>query len=434
MQLYNVFLEHPLICTDSRNCHADSIFFALKGDNFNANAFAMSALEKGCAYAVVDEAEYAVDKRFILVENVLESLQQLATFHRKKLGTTIVGITGTNGKTTTKELIAAVLKEKYNILYTQGNLNNHIGVPLTLLKLKPEHQYAVIEMGANHPGEIKFLSEIACPNVGIITNVGKAHLEGFGSFEGVKTTKSELYEYIFKNGKAIFINRDNKNLVEMATKTGFNIENDNVLGYSLNPDDLSNVNGQVTDCSPFLKMCCKIDFSGEFYVNTKLIGTYNAENVLAAITIGNYFGLEKEKIKEGLEKYIPQNNRSQFTETSKNKLIVDAYNANPTSMNAAILNFAQMEVTSKTLILGDMLELGKLSGTEHQYVVDLLQQNKFESVLLVGPEFKKTHSSFTCFENTDQLINYIEKKPIDGHFILIKGSRGIKLEKVLSLL
>lgn len=435
MQLYELFLQHPVICTDSRVCPEGSIFFALKGDNFNANAFALSALEKGCSFAVVDESEFAIDERFILVENVLESLQQLAAHHRKQLGTRIIGITGTNGKTTTKELIAAVLKEKYNILYTQGNLNNHIGVPLTLLQLKPEHQLAIIEMGANHPGEIKMLSEIACPDHGIITNVGKAHLEGFGSFEGVKKTKAELYEYIFEHGKNIFINKDNEHLVEMATNVGFEIDKAHVREYSLDPENWGcYIYGRITSCSPFLEMECTIDLFDKFNVKTKLIGAYNAENVLAAVAIGEYFGLEKNEIKRGLENYVPQNNRSQLTVTNRNKLVVDAYNANPTSMQAAILNFAQMEVEHKTLILGDMLELGEQSAKEHQNVVDLLQQNKFETVLLVGKEFKNTFNSYKIFDEVTELIAFLEENPINENYILIKGSRGIKLEKVLTSL
>jgi len=434
MQLYSIFLQHPIICTDSRVCPKDSIFFSLKGDNFNANAFALSALEKGCSHAVVDEAEFAIDNRFILVENVLETLQKLATYHRKKLGTKILGITGTNGKTTTKELIAAVLKEKFNILFTQGNLNNHIGVPLTLLQLKPEHQIAVIEMGANHPGEIKQLAEIADPDYGIITNVGKAHLEGFGSFEGVKQTKKELYDYIFANGKEIFINKDNADLVEMASEAGFEACK-RTYEYSLD----SNCNscivcGRVINCSPFLNIDCTIGTSETLTISTQLIGTYNAENVLAAIAIGHYFGVENNSTKQGLENYIPQNNRSQLTVTENNKLIVDAYNANPTSLSAAIMNFSQMEVENKTLIIGDMLELGAQSEVEHQNIIALLQQNKFRNVLLVGKEFSKTKNQFRCFADVNELINYLEKLPIKKHFVLIKGSRGIKLEKVISVL
>jgi UDP-N-acetylmuramoyl-tripeptide--D-alanyl-D-alanine ligase len=435
MQLYSIFLKHPVICTDSRNCPAGSLFFALKGDNFNANAFALPALEKGCSYAVIDEAEYAIDERFILVDNVLDTLQQLATYHRKQLGTRIIGITGTNGKTTTKELIASVLKEKYNILYTQGNLNNHIGVPLTLLQLTGEHEIGIIEMGANHPGEIKILAEIACPDYGIITNVGKAHLEGFGSFEGVKRTKAELYNYISSQGKAIFINKDNENLVEMATNAGFDIERGNVRAYSLDEGNWGcYIHGRTLGCSPFLHMECTIDLFDKFEVNTKLVGSYNAENVLAAVAIGEFLGLKKEKIKSGLEKYTPQNNRSQLTVTEKNKLVVDAYNANPTSMRSAILNFAQMEVDAKTLILGDMLELGEQSAEEHQSIINLLQQNNFDNVLLVGKEFLNTQNDYRCFSDVAELLAYLELNPIQNNYVLIKGSRGIKLEKVLTTL
>ncbi len=434
MQLYSIFLQHSIICTDSRVCPENSIFFALKGDNFNANAFALSALEKGCSYAVVDEAEYAIDDRFMLVENVLTTLQELATYHRKKLGTTILGITGTNGKTTTKELIAAVLSEKYNVLFTQGNLNNHIGVPLTLLKLDSAHEIAVIEMGANHPGEIKQLAEIACPDYGIITNVGKAHLEGFGSFEGVKRTKKELYDYIFANGKEIFINKDNTELVEMAAEAGFKTaERMHQYSLSTNYNDCS-IAGLVKSCSPFLNMECSIGTAGTVTINTQLVGSYNAENVLAAVAIGQYFKVENSHIKLGLENYVPQNNRSQLTITENNKLVVDAYNANPTSLRAAILNFAQMDIENKTLIIGDMLELGEQSEVEHQNIIDLLQQNKFRNVLLVGKEFSGTRNPFHCFADVTELINYLEKQPIKKHFVLIKGSRGIKLEKVISTL
>ena len=434
MQLYPIFLQHPIICTDSRLCTSGSLFFALKGENFNANAFALSALEKGCAYAVVDEAEFAIDDRFILVDNVLDSLQQLASYHRKKLGTKIIGITGTNGKTTTKELIAAVLKEKYNILFTRGNLNNHIGVPLTLLQLKPEHQIAVIEMGANHAGEIQLLSEIVCPDYGIITNVGKAHLEGFGSLEGVMKAKAELYKFILTDGKLIFINTGNHLLENMAKESGF-ILPDKKLGYSLNPEDTNaEYFAEITSCSPFLNLKWNKKGKGEVEVSTHLIGSYNAENILAAITIGDYFNLTGEEIKNGLESYVPQNNRSQLTSTEHNKLVVDTYNANPTSMQAAILNFAQMKVDRKILILGDMLELGDQSDYEHQNIVNFLQQNSFKSVLLVGKDFKKTHNPYLNFENVENLIDYVNRNPLTNNYILIKGSRGIKLEKVLASL
>jgi len=434
MLLYPIYLQHPIICTDSRVCPKDSLFFALKGENFNANGFALSALEKGCAFAVVDEAEYAIDNRFILVDNVLESLQELASYHRKQVGTKIIGITGTNGKTTTKELIAAVLKEKFNILYTQGNLNNHIGVPLTLLQLKPEHELAIIEMGANHPGEIKELCGITSPDYGIITNVGKAHLEGFGSLEGVMKTKAELYEFISANGKLIFLHTGNPLLIQMAESTGLNTPGKRI-GYTLDiKDNLTDYFAEITGCSPFLEMTCTVKSKEKFDIKTNLIGSYNAENVLAAITIGDYFGLTTGQLKKGLENYVPQNNRSQLTVTEHNKLVVDTYNANPTSMRAAILNFAQMEVEQKTLILGDMFELGEQSVAEHQNIVNLLQQNSFKNVLLVGKDFKKTQNSFHSFENVSQLIGYVNENPLTANYILIKGSRGMKLEGVIASL
>ncbi len=432
--LYSLFLKNPIICTDSRTCPTGSIFFALKGDNFNANAFALSALQKGCAYAVVDEAEYAIDDRFILVDNVLESLQQLARYHRQQLGTPIIGITGTNGKTTTKELIAAALKQKFDLLYTQGNLNNHIGVPLTLLKLKHHHEIAIIEMGANHPGDIKLLAEIACPDYGIITNVGKAHLEGFGSFEGVMKTKAELYDYIASDGKLIFINKANPWLAEMAAGSKLT-DSAKRCEYSLEENDHTLLNyGITTGCSPFLSMKCK-DNSNTFYdINTQLVGAYNAENVLAAVAIANYFGVEAEKIKQGLETYTPQNNRSQLTVTEHNKLIVDAYNANPTSMQAAIQNFAQMEVENKILILGDMLELGEQSDFEHLQIVELLEQKNLNTVYLVGKEFSKTNSKFEHLPTVNELIELIKKDKLQDSIILIKGSRGIQLEKIIPFL
>lgn len=435
MNLYALFQQHPIICTDSRNCPEGSLFFALRGENFNANDFAKKALDNGCAFAIVDDPEYVLDERYILVDNVLSALQQLAKQHRQQLKTTVIGITGTNGKTTTKELIAAVLSGKYNTLYTQGNLNNHIGVPLTLLKIKPEHEIAIIEMGANHPGEIKTLAEIACPDYGIITNVGKAHLEGFGSFEGVKKTKAELYDYIFGQGEAIFINSDNKHLTEMAIKAGFDMKN-RVHTYSLDSENtLCPVHGSVCAGAPFLNMKCTLRNSPDFDIHTKLIGSYNAENVLAAVAIGDFFGVAAEIIKKGLENYTPQNNRSQLTVTDRNKLVVDAYNANPTSMRAALLNFGEMDVEHKVVILGDMLELGDQSDEEHQNIVRLIGQFAFEKVILVGPQFKKTQHNFESYENIADLKNNTALlHGLKNCYVLIKGSRGIQLEQLLSAL
>ncbi len=434
MQLYNIFLQHPIITTDSRNCPANSIFFALKGENFNANTFALSALEKGCAFAVVDDKEFAVDDRFILVDNVLETLQQLAHFHRKQTNIPVLGITGTNGKTTTKELITAVLKEKFKVLSTQGNLNNHIGVPLTLLQLLPEHQLAIIEMGANHPGEIDQLCQIAAPDYGLITNVGKAHMEGFGSFEGVMRTKGELYNYVFRHGKNIFIDKNNNFLREMAANAGFS-KNERIVEYGLNVPgrEPAAISGEILENSVFLKMKCHTP-EGSFMIETRLIGSYNAENILAAVAVGFFFGVENSAIQRGIENYNPQNNRSQLTVTQKNKLIVDAYNANPSSMSAAIQNFAQMEGEPKALIIGDMLELGEQSEEEHRNIIRLLQQKGFKNVLLVGPQFQKVNDSYLSFQNVEELIKYLESSPLEGQNILLKGSRGIHLEKVLPFL
>lgn len=428
MDLYDLFLQYPVVTTDSRSCPENSIFFALKGDKFNANAFAADALGNGCSYAVIDDAGYATDDRFIVVPDVLKALQDLATLHRKSMPAKIIGITGSNGKTTTKELIAAVLKERYEVLYTQGNLNNHIGVPLTLLRLRPHHQLAIIEMGANHPGEIQLLSSVAQPDFGIITNVGKAHLEGFGSFEGVKNTKAELYRRIAESGMAVFIQQANPHLMEMAENAG--LEEDKRIYYTLGTsEDPACVSGEVLVNDPLLKMKCNT--GEEFEVQTQLIGTYNAENVLAAVTIGQFFGLTNDEIRRGLEAYQPTNNRSQLTITEHNRLVVDAYNANPSSMQAAIQNFRLLNDTNKVLILGDMLELGEDSRTEHQQVVQLLHDNGFTQVYLVGNEFKSINTDYPCFSDVAGLRQQLTAHPLRNCLILIKGSRGIQLEKII---
>jgi len=443
--IYQIYRKFPLITTDSRVCPENSIFFALKGDNFNGNCFAQAALYKGCAYAVVDEAEFAGGEHIILVENVLETLQKLANLHRKTLGTKIIGITGTNGKTTTKELIASVLSQKFNTHYTQGNLNNHIGVPLTLLQLTGEHEIAVVEMGANHLHEIAGLCAIAEPNFGIITNVGKAHLEGFGSFENIIKTKGELYDFIRKNGGKIFINADNPYLTEIAKgipqveysppksplkgelKGGTTFENTTALTSPISVAERSRSTGGLGGV--FLKI--KI---GNIDIQTNLIGAYNAENVLAAACIGQYFGVSPEKIKFALENYKPSNNRSQYFETQRNKLIIDAYNANPTSMAAAIDNFSKMEVNKKIVILGDMRELGEDSQKEHQKIVHLLEKCNFDHCFLIGESFSKTRTCFHTFPNTDGFIQYLKEQDFRDFYILIKGSRGMKMEKTIELL
>lgn len=427
--LYQIFLSCTGVTTDSRNCPKGSLFIALKGDTFNGNAFASKALEAGSAYAVVDEAAYAPagDIHYILVDNCLHTLQQLANYHRRQLGTRIIGITGTNGKTTTKELISAVLSQKYNILYTLRNLNNPIGVPLTLLRLKAEHELGVVEMGASHPGDIKELVEIAEPDYGIITNVGKAHLEGFGSFEGVVRTKGELYDYLRRQSNStIFLHQDNPHLTEIA--------------WGLNPitygeaDNLY-VNGHVTGNSPYLAFEWKAGKEGERHeVHTRLIGEYNFPNALAAITIGRFFGVEPEKIDKALNEYEPHNNRSQLKKTTDNTLIIDAYNANPTSMLASISNFHNMQASQKMLILGDMRELGKDSPKEHQKIVDYLEECGFKDVALVGELFAETRHTYPTYPDAPALIAELRKNKPCGKTILIKGSNGIKLNTVTDYL
>lgn len=427
--LYQIFLECTGVTTDSRNCPEGSIFFALKGDTFNGNAFAAKALETGSAYAVVDEAAYAPAKNthYILVDNCLHTLQQLANYHRTQLGTRIIGITGTNGKTTTKELISAVLSQSHNVLCTAGNFNNAIGVPLTLLRLEAEHDLGVIEMGASHPGDIKELVEIAEPDYGIITNVGKAHLEGFGSFEGVIKTKGELYDYLRRRGDStIFIHHDNPYLRDIA-------EGLNQIPYGT--EDSLYVNGHTTGNSPYLAFEWKAGKDGERHeVQTRLIGEYNFPNALAAVTIGRFFGVAPEKIDKALSSYTPQNNRSQLKKTADNTLIIDAYNANPTSMMASISNFRNMQAEQKMLILGDMRELGKDSPEEHQKIVDYLEKCKFEDVVLVGELFAATRHTYTDYPDASTLIAALQKDKPHGKTILIKGSNGIKLSSVVDYL
>ncbi len=429
VSIYQLYKQYPIITTDSRNCPPDSIFIALKGESFNGNCFALQALEKGCAYAIVDEAEYANDaqNRVIIVDDCLKTLQELANYHRRQLATKIIGITGTNGKTTTKELISTVLSQSYNVLYTQGNLNNHIGVPLTLLRLKPEHDIAVIEMGASHPGDIKELVEIAEPDYGIITNVGKAHLEGFGSFEGIIRTKGELYDYLRgKEGSMVFIQNENNCLREIAGGL-------NLISYGQN--DSLYINGNVTSCSPLLAFRWKKGKGGQYhYVQTQLIGEYNLDNVLAAVTIGLFFGVEPSKIDKALKDYVPQNNRSQLKETEKNKLIVDAYNANPTSMLAALRNFCNIKAEHKMVILGDMKELGASSMEEHQKIVDFIGACHFERVILAGDQFGATENNLQVVQDTTALIEELKKNKPEGFYILIKGSNSMKLGQVTEYL
>lgn len=419
-ELYKCFMECGKVTTDSRNCPEGSMFIALKGETFNGNAFAAQALKQGCRYAVIDESEYAGEGT-ILVDNCLQALQQLANYHRRQLKTPVIGITGTNGKTTTKELISTVLSRKFNTLYTEGNFNNHIGVPLTLLRLTKEHEMAVVEMGANHPGEIKTLVHIAEPDYGIITNVGKAHLQGFGSFEGVIRTKGELYDFLrAKGGATIFIQNENPYLNGIA-------EGLTCVRYGQTAGLY--VSGELISCSPFLSFRWTAE-GVSHEVNTHLIGSYNLDNMLAAAAIGRYFGVSDDDISSALASYLPHNNRSQLKETADNKLIVDAYNANPTSMMAALKNFRQVEAPHKMVILGDMKELGEASREEHQKVVDYLKECGFDRVVLVGPEFAAATHSYQTFQHVDEVLADIWMHKPQGYYILIKGSNSMKLSQL----
>ena len=424
IDLEDLFIHNPQITTDSRNCPKGSIFFALKGDKFDGNQYAGKALASGCVYAVIDNPDYYIGERTILVDNVLKTLQQLAHHHRKVLGLPIIGITGTNGKTTTKELLAAVLSTKFNLLYTEGNFNNHIGVPLTLLRLTHDHEMAVIEMGASHPGDIKELVDIVHPNYGIITNVGRAHLEGFGSFEGVIRTKGELYDYIRRSKGKIFIKKENEYLQSIAK----GIEQ---ITYG-NGDDAF-ASGQVVSCDPFLVFNWKQQ--GKLHtVETHMIGSYNLDNVLAAVAVGRFFKIPAERISRAIAAYEPTNNRSQFKKTDNNELIIDAYNANPSSMKVALDNFITMPVQPKAIILGDMRELGPTSNELHAEVVEQIKKGQFDKVFLCGEHFSKVGKEFSPFATTEAMTEELRRQPLKGYHILIKGSHSMGLEKLVDIL
>lgn len=436
-ELYDIYREHPVVTTDSRNCPEGSVFFALKGETFDGNAFAVQALEKGCAFAVVDNPDVAAqDERLILVPDVLTALQELAAHHRRVWGGPVIQITGTNGKTTTKELIAAVLSEGKRVLYTEGNLNNHIGVPLTLLRIRPEeHDIAVIETGANHPGEIADLCRIVQADWGLITNVGRAHLEGFGSFNGVKQTKGELYDDLHSRGKQIFLNAFDDVLLRMAQERGF----------ILKQDALPYVEGRVSAVAPFVEMQWQADDSDYLplkgaggawrTVRTNLIGAYNISNLRAAVTIGLYFGITPEQIDHALTTYKPTNSRSELRQVGTNRLIVDAYNANPSSMVAALTNFSFFEDAHKMVILGDMRELGVESLEEHKRILSQLQSMELERIWLVGEEFEKACSQSSSassypiriFKDVEAVKEALKESPITNATILIKGSNSTKL-------
>ncbi len=427
-ELYRLYAEHPVVTTDSRDCPEGSIFFALKGESFDGNKFAVQALEKGCAYAVVDEAEYATDSRCILVDDVLTAFKELAREHRRHFPVPVVGITGTNGKTTTKELVAAVLGEKYNVMFTQGNFNNDVGVPKTLFRLTPEHEIAVVEMGASHPGDIKKLVEYVEPTCGLITNVGRAHLQGFGSFEGVMRTKGELYDFLAAHDGLIFINADNDHLMQMAEERHI----DRMVCYG--KDEQCDVWGEVVSCAPFLKFRWRTGSLEWHEVQTHLIGSYNIDNMLAAISVGLHFDVAPQQVDHALENYIPSNNRSQLEVTAHNRLVVDAYNANPSSMAAAIENFRVMDVPGKMAILGQMGELGAVSHEEHVKVVKMLQTAGLTDVWLVGNEFADIECPYRKFADVEAVKAAIREQPIHDRYILIKGSNSVKLYQLPELL
>jgi UDP-N-acetylmuramoyl-tripeptide--D-alanyl-D-alanine ligase len=424
--LYQLYLKHRKVSTDTRFDLSRSLFFALKGASFDGNTFVEQALAKGAVGCVIDNPDYFIDKKTILVDDVLKTLQQLATFHREHFNIPVLAITGSNGKTTTKELLNAVLSTAYKTICTKGNLNNHIGVPLTLLSMPDDAEFAIIEMGANHPQEIDFLCHIAKPNFGLITNIGKAHLEGFGGFEGVIKTKNELYQYIGQHDGKLFVNQDDALLMDLS-------KNIQKTTYGLTSGGACT--GKNIDIKPFLSLDIELD-DNSLTVNSKLIGAYNVHNILAAACIGNYFGVSPEKIVSTLEGYQPDNMRSQMEKIGTNTIILDSYNANPTSMNVALDNFFMLDFPKKVVILGDMLELGEWSREEHEKIVNKLKDNNIEDVFLVGEHFKEAKgiSDFKYFDDVDELIRYFEKLRFENTFFLIKGSRGIRLEKILDIL
>ncbi len=430
-ELYQHYRQHPVVTTDSRHCPEGSIFIALKGETFDGNKFAAQALEQGCSLAVVDD-EQAYSQylnqplargRMVLVPDALQAFKDLAREHRRQFAIPVVGITGTNGKTTTKELVRAVLSMKYNVMATEGNYNNDVGVPKTLLRLTSEHEIAVVEMGASHPGDIKTLAQTCEPTCGLITNVGKAHLQGFGSLEGVIRTKGELYDNLAtRDGSVIFVNADNHLLTAILPA------NTQVESYSQDHGNTqAAVCGEIVACDPLLRLRW-LSRGGQWHdVATQLIGSYNLDNVLAAITVGLHFGVAENDISQAIAGYTPQNNRSQLTHTASNHLVVDAYNANPTSMAAALTNFRLMQVSPKMAILGEMRELGASSREEHEAMVEQLKQCAFDKVWLVGKEFADIDCDFVKFNDVEEVKATLTQHPVEGYYILIKGSNGNRL-------
>lgn len=427
--IYQIYLNHPKISTDTRKIEPGSIFLALKGANFNGNEFAEKALELGAAYAIIDEGKYKTNDQMILVEDVLTTLQDLARYHRDHLNIPVIGITGTNGKTTTKELIYNVLKNKFTCFATQGNLNNHIGVPLSILSIDSDIEIAVIEMGANHVGEIAFLCSIAKPTYGLITNVGRAHLEGFGSYEGVKKAKGELYTWLVEQKGTLFIQKDNSELAAMTADLDF----ERVISYGYS--DESTISGELIENNPFLRL--KWNSDGQHSsVSTQLTGAYNTENILAAICIGTFFGLTVEEINEGVSSYHPTNNRSQIRKTANNTIICDYYNANVSSMNAALENIRSIQTElKKTVILGDMFELGEESFVEHKLIIDqTLLLDNVDSIFVGSAFYRHKSERGQFFETTDQAMEALQLDPLKDRLILLKASRGMAFEKLIDVL
>lgn len=421
--IYQHYTKRHLISTDSRSIEKDCVFVAIKGERFDGNDFAYKVASDGIAACVIaDRNDLPHHERLFIVDDSISTLQQLAKLHRERINIPVIGITGTNGKTTTKELTAAVLSKKYNIIYTQGNYNNHIGVPLTLLQMRPDTEMAVVEMGANHINEIAQLCSIAQPDFGLITNIGKAHIEGFGSFEGVVKTKNELYEHIRNNGGKIFVNNDNTLLRELSK---------DLTCFSYGKDNNADIKAEVVSFNPYLTIRWN-----DNEIKTNLIGEYNFENVLAAISIGTYFNVDKTQIIKAIEDYYPTNNRSQYIKTDKNEIVMDAYNANPVSMSNAIRNFRRISSNNALLILGDMKELGKDSENEHSIIISLVKELGFNKVFLVGEELLKADidKSFSHFSDVEELISYINTHEVKNHKILVKGSNSIHLEKLKNIL
>lgn len=421
-ELHQLFLDSAGVSTDTRKIKANTLFFALKGENFNANEFAEAALEAGAAYAVIDEKSESADPRLILVPDALKSLQELAVFHRRYCGIPVIGLTGSNGKTTTKELINACLSRKYRTVATQGNLNNHIGVPLTLLNFTTETEIGIIEMGANHPGEIGFLCTLAQPDFGYITNFGKAHLEGFKSPEGVITAKSELYDYLKKNGKTIFLNTDDP---VQQKHTSYSPT------FSFGENNPADIKLEYPPANPFA--CISVE--GE-EISSKLIGGYNAKNMAAAYSIGRYFEVPSADLENAIRDYTPSNNRSQILEKDSNRIILDAYNANPTSMAAAVENLDGLKAARKIALLGDMFELGDYSAQEHQQLAERLENSSIDEIYLVGKNFHATRTGqrIRKFESFEDFKAAYDPGAFRDSTILIKGSRGMALERILEFL